>query len=148
MTMAKSSNKSPMAECLLIRYATATLMTERDANVEKTLMIYLDSCLRHKSELVTYEAARAFCQLACRESEGNTIGGQDITQIGTHVTTTLQIFLTSPKPVLRFGAIRTLNMLAQHRPSMAARCNVDMETLLSDSNRNTATLALTTLLKT
>ncbi|CAK0799368.1 unnamed protein product, partial [Prorocentrum cordatum] len=31
---------------------------------------------------------------------------------------------------------------------MAARCNVDMETLLSDPNRNTATLALTTLLKT
>lgn len=29
----------------------------------------------------------------------------------THATTILQIFLTSPKPVVRFGAIRTLNML-------------------------------------
>ena len=28
----------------------------------------------------------------------------------THATTILQIFLTSPKPVVRFGAIRTLNM--------------------------------------
>ena len=27
----------------------------------------------------------------------------------THATTILQIFLTSPKPVVRFGAIRTLN---------------------------------------
>ena len=29
----------------------------------------------------------------------------------THATTILQIFLTSPKPVVRFGAIRTLNAL-------------------------------------
>merc|ERR1719353_1149524 len=35
-----------------------------------------------------------------------------------------------------------------HRPNLAARCNCDMEPLLSDQNRNTATLALTTLLKT
>eukprot|EP00437_Effrenium_voratum_P035611 CAMPEP_0181481466 /NCGR_PEP_ID=MMETSP1110-20121109/44330_1 /TAXON_ID=174948 /ORGANISM="Symbiodinium sp., Strain CCMP421" /LENGTH=286 /DNA_ID=CAMNT_0023606967 /DNA_START=7 /DNA_END=863 /DNA_ORIENTATION=+ len=56
-SMARNSLKSPMAECLLIRYATQTLMSERDASVEKTLMSYLDSCLRHKSEMVTYEAA-------------------------------------------------------------------------------------------
>jgi len=109
-------------------------------------MSYLDSCLRHKSEMVTYEAARAFCQLAVfdKEGSGQSVFGYDI----THSTTILQIFLTSPKPVIRFGAIRTLNYLAQHRPQTAARCNQDMEPLLTDSNRNTATLALTTLLKT
>jgi coatomer protein complex subunit gamma len=145
--LAKASSKSPMAECLLIRYATQILTTERDQQIEKTLISYLDSCLRHKSEMVCYEAARAFCQLAVMDTHGgssSSVLGHDI----SHVTTTLQIYLTSPKPVVRFGAIRTLNMLAQHRPSMAARCNVDMETLLSDANRNTATLALTTLLKT
>lgn len=144
--LAKGQLKSPMAECLLIRYATQALTCERDSGVEKTLLVYLDSCLRHKSEMVTYEAARAFCQLAVidPDSSGNTVLGYDI----THATTILQIFLTSPKPVVRFGAIRTLNMLAQHRPQMAARCNCDMEPLLSDQNRNTATLALTTLLKT
>eukprot|EP00930_Biecheleria_cincta_P060685 TRINITY_DN462_c0_g1_i2.p1 TRINITY_DN462_c0_g1~~TRINITY_DN462_c0_g1_i2.p1 ORF type:complete len:949 (-),score=224.27 TRINITY_DN462_c0_g1_i2:194-2974(-) len=146
-SMAKSQMKSPMAECLLIRYATQTLLAERDASIEKTLMSYLDSCLRHKSEMVTYEAARAFCQLAAVDTEGaggHTVLGYDM----THATTILQIFLTSPKPVIRFGAIRTLNMLAQSRPQTAARCNCDMEPLLSDQNRNTATLALTTLLKT
>eukprot|EP00437_Effrenium_voratum_P041885 CAMPEP_0181477176 /NCGR_PEP_ID=MMETSP1110-20121109/42084_1 /TAXON_ID=174948 /ORGANISM="Symbiodinium sp., Strain CCMP421" /LENGTH=918 /DNA_ID=CAMNT_0023602475 /DNA_START=89 /DNA_END=2845 /DNA_ORIENTATION=- len=146
-SMARNSLKSPMAECLLIRYATQTLMSERDASVEKTLMSYLDSCLRHKSEMVTYEAARAFCQLAALDTDGasgNTVLGYDM----THATTILQIFLTSPKPVVRFGAIRTLNALAQSRPQTAARCNCDMEPLLSDQNRNTATLALTTLLKT
>merc|ERR1719387_71420 len=109
-------------------------------------MSYLDSCLRNKNEMVTYEAARALCNLAvCDDAgSGQTVFGYDI----SHVTTILQIFLTSPKPVLRFGAIRILNRLAQHRPQLAARCNCDMEPLLSDQNRNTATLALTTLLKT
>eukprot|EP00933_Yihiella_yeosuensis_P015635 TRINITY_DN13580_c0_g1_i1.p1 TRINITY_DN13580_c0_g1~~TRINITY_DN13580_c0_g1_i1.p1 ORF type:complete len:921 (-),score=216.04 TRINITY_DN13580_c0_g1_i1:472-3234(-) len=146
-SLARAQNKSPMAECLLIKYATQTLISERDPNVEKTLLTYLDSCLRTKSEMVTYEAARCFCQLAAMDTEGkggSTVMGYDI----THATTILQIFLTSPKPVVRFGAIKTLNLLAQHRPQMAARCNSDMEPLLSDSNRNTATLALTTLLKT
>merc|ERR1719313_1442891 len=110
------------------------------------LMSYLDSCLRHKNEMVTYEAARALCSLAVFDDSS---GGQSVFEHDiTHATTILQIFLTSPKPVVRFGAIRTLNMLAQHRPAIAARCNCDMEPLLSDSNRNTATLALTTLLKT
>jgi len=145
-SLASSQLKSPMAECLLVRYATQALKTEKDASLQKTLMSYLDSCLRHKSEMVTYEAARSFCSLAVVDTEGvgQTVFGYDI----THATTILQIFLTSPKPVIRFGAIRTLNLLAQHRPQMAARCNCDMEPLLSDANRNTATLALTTLLKT
>merc|ERR1740121_2642898 len=142
----KGQLKSPMAECLLVRYACQSLKHDRDASIEKTLMAYLDSCLRHKSEMVTYEAARSFCQLAVidKEGSGQTVFGHDM----SHATTILQIFLTSPKPVIRFGAIRTLNLLAQHRPQTAARCNCDMDQLLSDPNRNTATLALTTLLKT
>merc|ERR1719161_335408 len=110
-------------------------------------MAYLDSCLRHKSEMVQYEAAKAFCTLASVEENSGgsmTVLGYDI----SHAITILQIFLTSPKPVVRFAAIRTLNQLAQHRPQIAARCNCDMEPLLTDQNRNTATLALTTLLKT
>jgi len=146
-SLAKSNLKSPMAECLLVRYASQALMSDRDPSIEKMLMSYLDSCLRHKNEMVTYEAARALCSLAvCDEAGGGgqTVLGYDI----SHVTTVLQIFLTSTKPVIRFGAIRMLNRLAQHRPQLAARCNCDMEPLLSDQNRNTATLALTTLLKT
>jgi len=121
------------------------MSTDRDPAVEKMLMSYLDSCLK-KSEMVTYEAARALCNLATYDDSGGgtSVLGYDI----SHVTTVLQIFLTSPKPVIRFGAIRMLNRLAQYRPQLAARCNCDMEPLLSDQNRNTATLALTTLLKT
>merc|ERR1719253_2252752 len=47
-SLASSQLKSPMAECLLVRYATQALKTEKDASLQKTLMSYLDSCLRHK----------------------------------------------------------------------------------------------------
>jgi len=145
--LAKGQIKSPMAECLLIRYAAHALMTEKDPSIEKTLVAYLESCLRHKQDMVTCEATRAFCQLAAvdrGDERSNMVFGYDI----TNMTTTLEILLSSPKPVVRFGAIRTLNMLAQHRPQIAAKCNCDMEPLLSDPNRTTATVALTTLLKT
>merc|ERR1719388_549495 len=96
--------------------------------------------------MVTFEAARALCQLAIVDEAG---GGQSVLGYDiTHATTVLQIFLSSPKTVVRFGAMRILNALAQHRPAIAARCNCDIEPLLTDQNRNTATLALTTLLKT
>merc|ERR1719326_1024317 len=94
-SLAKSSLKSPMAECLLIRYASQALMSDRDPSVEKMLMSYLDSCLRNKNEMVTYEAARALCGLAIVDDaggSGQSVLGYDI----AHVTTVLQIFLTSP----------------------------------------------------
>jgi len=60
----------------------------------------LDSCLRNKSEMVTYEAARALCQLATvdKESGGHTVFGYDI----IHATTILQIFLTRQVCTLTF----------------------------------------------
>uniref|UniRef100_A0A8U8CK67 Coatomer subunit gamma n=1 Tax=Geospiza parvula TaxID=87175 RepID=A0A8U8CK67_GEOPR len=50
----------------------------------------------------------------------------------------LQLFCSSPKPVLRYAAVRTLNKVAMKHPS----------NLITDSNRSIATLAITTLLKT
>ncbi|CEM15171.1 unnamed protein product [Vitrella brassicaformis CCMP3155] len=145
--LTKSFGKSPMAECLLIRYATQVLKAERDSALEHALMDYLESCLRHKSEMAMFEAAKAFCELAVVDEQGSggaTVFGYDMLP----ALTVLQIFLTSPKPVVRFASIRMLNKLAQVRPHVVSRCNVDMEPLLTDQNRNIATLALTTLLKT
>jgi coatomer protein complex subunit gamma len=62
--------------------------------------------------------------------------------------TTLQLFLSSGKPISRFAAVRTLNKIAQTHPVAVAVCNVDLEALISDSNRSIATLAITTLLRT
>lgn len=63
-------------------------------------------------------------------------------------TLVLQLFLSSPKPTLRFAAIRTLNKLAMSKPNAVSPCNLDMENLITDQNRSIATFAITTLLKT
>jgi coatomer protein complex subunit gamma len=59
----------------------------------------------------------------------------------------LQVFLTTPKPVLKFAAARTLAALALTHPASVATCNIDLETLIADPNRSVATYAITTLLK-
>lgn len=96
----------------------------------------MESCLRHKSDMVIYEAARAICNLK----------GITSREIGPAVTA-LQLFLCSPKPALRFAAIRTLNKVAQTHPLSVTTCSMDIEHLITDSNRSIATLAITTLLK-
>lgn len=59
---------------------------------------FLESCLRHKSEVVIFEAARAICNM------------RDVTSRElSPAVTVLQLFLSSSKPVLRFAAVRTLN---------------------------------------
>jgi coatomer protein complex subunit gamma len=96
----------------------------------------LEGWLRHKSDMVNYEAARAICQMR----------GVTPPQL-TRTIAQLQLFLSSPKPTLKFAAIRTLSALAITHPSSVAACNVDMENLISDPNRSIATYAITTLLK-
>lgn len=63
------------------------------------------------------------------------------------ITSVLQIFLSSPKPIVKFAAIRILSSLALSHPNSVAVCNLDMENLISDGNRSVATYAITTLLK-
>ena len=53
------------------------------------------------------------------------------------------MFLSSPKPTLRYAAVRTLSKVAMAHPLAVAKCNDDMEALVSDTNRTIATLAIT-----
>jgi len=59
---------------------------------------YLEACLRHKADMVIFEAARAITEL-------NGVTSRELTP----AITVLQLFLSSSKPVLRFAAVRTLN---------------------------------------
>lgn len=75
INMTKTSIRSPYAHCLLIRFTTQVM--EEDPNAayvvfiigfisytrEKGFYAYLETCLRHKSDMVIYEAARAICNL-------------------------------------------------------------------------------------
>lgn len=135
--LSKGSLRSPLATCLLIRYTSNLLHEDLNATNARAAYQFLENCLRHKSEMVIYEAAKAICNLP----------GVDATDLNPAITV-LQLFLSSPKPALRFAAMRTLSEVAVKQPISVAKCNDDMESLVSDSNRSIATLAITTLLKT
>ena len=42
----------------------------------------------------------------------------------------LQLFCSSPKPTLRFAAVRTLNKVAMTHPAAVTACNLDLENLI------------------
>ncbi|KAI4318627.1 hypothetical protein MLD38_032305 [Melastoma candidum] len=138
-SLTRGTVRSPLAQCLLIRY-TSQVIRESVGNTqpgERPFFDYLESCLRHKAEMVILEAARAITEL-------NGVTNRELTP----AITVLQLFLSSSKPVLRFAAVRTLNKVAMTHPLAVTNCNIDMESLISDQNRSIATLAITTLLKT
>ena len=145
----RNTLRSPLALVLLVRY-TAKLLhdevadgrhagsyQEASSTVVKAGYSFLEASLRHKSELVVYEAARSLCALPLAEP-------QDLNP----AISVLQLFLSSPKPAVRFSAMRTLAAVANTHPRVVSKCNEDLEALIGDSNRSIATLSITTLLKT
>lgn len=133
--------KSPYAVCYLIRIGSK-IIEEDYANGTTTIsdtqfLEFVDSCLRHKSEMVIYEAAHAIVNLK-RTSARELAPAVSI----------LQLFCGSSKATLRFAAVRTMNKVAILYPAAVAAFNMDLEGLIADSNRSVATLAITTLLKT
>ncbi|KAF7249799.1 Coatomer subunit gamma-1, partial [Varanus komodoensis] len=128
--------KSPFAYCMMIRVASK-LLDEEAAGHDSPLFDFIESCLRSKHEMVVYEAASAIVNLpSCTAKE-----------LAPSVSV-LQLFCSSPKAALRYAAVRTLNKVAMKHPSAVTACNLDLENLVTDSNRSIATLAITTLLKT
>ncbi|KAI9474251.1 MAG: adaptin N terminal region-domain-containing protein [Benjaminiella poitrasii] len=132
-----SSNmlKNNSAICMLIRFSRKVL--EDDRGSTRRIYDLLEGFLRHKSDMVNLEAARAICD----------ISDISLKELKPAVSV-LQLFLSSPKPTLRFAAIRTLNKLSIETPTAVSPCNLDIETLVTDQNRSIATFAITTLLKT
>ncbi|XP_032895973.1 coatomer subunit gamma-2 [Amblyraja radiata] len=128
--------KSPFALCMLIRI-TSKLLEEINSQQNNSLFDFMDNCLRNKHEMVVYEAASAIVQLPSGTARGL-----------APAVSVLQLFCSSSKPVLRFAAVRTLNKVAMRHPSAVTACNLDLESMITDSNRSIATLAITTLLKT
>ncbi|CAG4929846.1 unnamed protein product [Parnassius apollo] len=133
--LSRAPIRSPYALCLLIRHA-AKLAEEDPSEASEPYLEFIESCLRHKSEIVVYEAAHAVVNL--RKS------ARDLAQ----AVSVLQIFCGSSKATLRLAGARTLAKLTTKHPSAVSACTVDLENLISDPNRSVATLAVTTLLAT
>ncbi|KIW51050.1 hypothetical protein PV05_09805 [Exophiala xenobiotica] len=127
--------KSPAGVMMLVRLAAR--LAEEDPSLRKPMMQMLDTWLRHKSEMVNFEAAKAICNVP------------DVTDAeAAQAIHVLQSFLTSPRAVTKFAAIRILHAFASFKPQAVNSANPDIEALISNSNRSIATFAITTLLKT
>jgi coatomer subunit gamma len=140
-SMARQGVRSPMATTLLVRYVARIISEEtpmsQDNGQPRPFFDFLEACLKHRSDIVMYEAARAIALLP------------NVTPAELQpAVTILQRFLVQPKPAQRFAAIRTLNMVASSNPLAVTACNADMEVLIADPNRSIATIAITTLLRT
>lgn len=138
--LTKNFLKSPYAVCMLIRISCKLIEEEDFSNdelSESPMFTFVESCLRHKSEMVIYEAAHAIVNLKNTNA-----------RVLSPAFSILQLFCSSPKATLRFAAVRTLNKVAMTHPAAVTTCNLDLEGLITDSNRSVATLAITTLLKT
>eukprot|EP00501_MAST-03F_sp_TOSAG23-6_P000844 GSMAST32.ASY1.ANO1.876.1 assembled CDS len=117
--LARSPPKGPLAQCLLIRCVDRVI--RRQETPDRLLSSFLHNQLS-SSNFTPREIAAA---------------------VGT-----LQDFLGSHSPVQRYAAVRTLSRVVLRSPTAVAPCNVDLEHLISDPNRNVATIAITTLLRT
>ena len=97
--LTRGSLKSPYAVCMLIRIA-CKLIEEEDPTETTPYFEFVESCIRHKSEMVIYEAANAIVNLK------RTTSRELIPAISV-----LQLFCSSPKATMRFAAVRTLNQV-------------------------------------
>jgi coatomer protein complex subunit gamma len=141
-TLIRTGMRSALGICLLIRYTTQLLLApDVSTEIQTSALNFLESCLRHKNEMVIFEAARA---LVAIPSTSPLAMGRDI---GASITV-LQMFLSSPKPTLRYAAVRTLSSLASSYPGPVSKCNEELEAVIGDANRTIGTLAITTLLRT
>ncbi|KAI8055495.1 adaptin N terminal region-domain-containing protein [Syncephalis plumigaleata] len=127
--------KSPQSICMLIRCACRVM--EEDPSARQELYELLESYLRHKHDMVNLEAAKAICNLSNVSSREVYPAISSNTNL-LYCLPVLQLFLSSPKATLRFA----------YNPTAVAQCNIDMESLITDTNRSIATFAITTLLKT
>jgi coatomer protein complex subunit gamma len=127
--------KSPAATMLLVRLAAK--LAEDDPGLRTPMIAQLVNWLQHKSDLVNFEAAKAICDLP--DPPDHAV---------SQAIHTLQLFLTSPRPVTKFAAIRILHNFAAFKPDAVRTCNPDLESLVTNTNRSIGTFAISTLLKT
>ncbi|CAF2830079.1 unnamed protein product [Rotaria sp. Silwood2] len=95
---------------------------------------FIDSCLRNKNKIITYEAVSTIVSLKYVTSKA-LISAVNL----------LQSFISPCTSILHYATVRTLNKIAIQYSTAVTACNVDLETLIGDSNRTIATLAITTL---
>ncbi|KMS95928.1 hypothetical protein BVRB_003640 [Beta vulgaris subsp. vulgaris] len=101
--LTRGAVRSPLAQCLIIRFISQVIRESGNTQIgdRPSFYDYLEGCLRHKAEMVIFEAARAITEL-------NGVINRELTP----AIIVLQLFLSTSKHVLRFAAVRTLNKVS------------------------------------
>lgn len=125
--------------CLQIKYIARVLKdtTAPPEGEKRPFYDYLVASLRHKSDMVMFQAARTIAELR----------DVSVRELAPAITV-LHLFLSSARPVVRFAAVRILNAVSVNHPTAVTNCNIELEQLMLDTNRSIAVYAITTLLKT
>ena len=131
-----SSLKNSMSVIQLIRYINKIL--DDDEALFPQLYPVLSGFLKHKSDMVELEASKALINLQHLLKDDQYM----------QIVTTLQKLLGVPRTATRFAAIRLINKISIKHPEKVLVINLELESLINDSNRSVSTLAITTLLKT
>ncbi len=69
-----------------------------DGGIDSPVYDFIESCLRHKNDMVIYEAASAIVSLKCTTTK----------ELAMAVSV-LQLLSGSSKPTLKYAAVKTLN---------------------------------------
>lgn len=131
-----SSLKNSLSIIQLIRYINKILLD--DKSLITHLFPILSGFLKHKSDMVEIEACKTLIDLQHLINESDFM----------NIVTTLQKLLSVPRTSTRFAAIRLINKISIKNPEKIIVVNLELESLINDSNRSISTLAITTLLKT
>ncbi|KAI5966521.1 SEC21 [Candida pseudojiufengensis] len=131
-----SSLKNSLSIIQLIRYINKILID--DEGLFTHLYPILAGFLKHKSDMVELEACKTLINLQYLLNDDQYM----------QIVTTLQKLLGVPRTATRFAAIRLINKISIKHPEKILVINLELESLINDSNRSISTLAITTLLKT
>jgi coatomer subunit gamma len=87
--------------------------------------------------MVTYEAAKSLCELS-----------ENVKLDLESPYASLLLFISNGNSVLKYSALKVLNRLASHNPTLVSQSTSELEPLINDSNSSVASVAISTLLKT
>eukprot|EP00871_Galdieria_phlegrea_P004252 jgi/Galph1/4828/GphlegSOOS_G3485.1 len=137
--LARSGIRSSLACCLLIRFILRIILetsSSSNSNEQRPFFEFVESCLRHPSDMVVCEAARTIVSIprATKEEIKRTV-----TVVNSH--------LLRRSSVVRHAALRILNKATLVYPNQQWFDPFDFEDFLHDKNRAITTLAITTVLR-
>ena len=127
--------RSPLALCHLIKLCTELMQEDFAQSLD--LYKFVASMTSQTPDWLALEATKSICSL-------RNITGKELAPAAL----VLQLHLGNSRPIVRFTGVRLLSRVAIFHPQAVVTCQLDLEALMPDPNRNIATLAITALIKT